>query len=117
MARFNPAGCFPPLDQVGNLYVNPQLGVTTTTVAAAAGTTVILAAPGRLCRVLVTGAGSGSGNVTFFDNATTGTGTVIGVLPATVSVTGIPFDFQFPAANGITVTNVASGPALTVSYH
>lgn len=50
-----------------------------------------------------------------YDNATTNSGTVIGYIPATVTV-GTPYVFNMPAANGITAVNVANGPVLTVSY-
>ena len=91
-------------------------GGTTGTVPTGAANTVLKAAAGRLCRVLVTTAGSGTGSVLIFDSATTNSGTVIGVIPATVAV-GTYYTFDLPAANGITVQNVASGPALTVSYY
>ena len=69
----------------------------------------------RLCRGVVTTAGSGTGNVLVYDNATTNSGTVIGVVPATVAV-GTMYTFEMPVATGITVANVASGPVLTLSY-
>jgi hypothetical protein len=80
------------------------------------GNVVIKGAPGRLCRVLVTTAGTGSGNVLFYDNATTNSGTVVGAIPATVSVTGTPYMLDMPCANGIVAVQVSSGPVLTVSY-
>lgn len=88
----------------------------TASVPTGAGNTVIKASAGRLIRVLVTTAGTGTGNVTFYDNATTNSGLVIGVIPATVSVTGVPYDFEAPAQLGITVANVANGPVFTVCY-
>lgn len=91
-------------------------GSATGTVASAAANTVIKASPGRLCRVLVTTAGSGTGNVLIYDNATTNSGTVIGMVPATIAI-GTFYTFDMPAAAGITVQNVASGPVLTVSYY
>lgn len=87
----------------------------TITVAAGAGTTVIKPRNGKLRTVLVTAAGTGSGSVLFYDNATTGSGTVIGVVPATVSV-GATYSFNLPAGAGITCVNVVNGPAMTVSY-
>lgn len=90
-------------------------GKATAAVPTGAANTVVKAAAGRLCRVLVTAAGTGAGSVLIYDNATTNSGTVIGVIPATVAV-GTYYTFDLPAANGITVANVASGPALTVGY-
>ena len=90
-------------------------GNLTGTVAAGAGTTPVSAQPGRLCRVLVTTAGTGSGDVLIYDNASTNSGTVVGIIPATIAI-GTYYTFDMPVANGITVVNVTSGPALTVSY-
>lgn len=88
----------------------------TTTVAVAAGTaadTVVKAAPGRLCRILVTATGTNPLQVV--DNATVGSGTVIGCLPAS-PVVGTTYTFNFPASNGITVKGSASNPGVTISY-
>jgi hypothetical protein len=79
-----------------------------------AGTTVISARKGRLVRVVATAAAAG-GSVTFYDNASTGTGTVLVVIPGT-AVIGAAFDVQMPALNGITAVAAASGAALTVAY-
>ncbi len=89
------------------------------TAAVTGGTTsnqIISAQPGRLCRALVTAAGTGSGTVPFYDNATTNSGTVIGFIPATITATGVPYIFDMPVVNGIVFTGATSGPALTVSY-
>jgi hypothetical protein len=83
-------------------------------VAAGAGTTVLSVKPGRLLNVLVTAAGTGSGNVTFYDNASAGSGTVIGEFPATVSV-GQQYSFGMPAQVGVTAVNPANGPGFTAS--
>jgi hypothetical protein len=91
-------------------------GATTASVPTGAANTIVKNAPGRLCRVLVTTAGTGSGSVLIYDNASTNSGTVIGVIPATI-VIGTFYTFDMPAANGITVANVANGPVLTVSYY
>jgi hypothetical protein len=64
--------------------------------------------------VLVTTAGTGTGNVLFYDNATTNSGTVVGVVPATIAI-GTYYTFDMPVANGVVVQNVANGPVLTVS--
>jgi hypothetical protein len=87
----------------------------TATVASGAGNTVISPHPSRVRNVLVTTAGTGTGSVLFFDSATTNSGTVIGVVPATVAV-GALFSFNMPTGVGIVCQNVASGPALTISF-
>lgn len=89
---------------------------TTTSVPTGSGNTVVSANMGRLTSVLVTTAGTGSGSVLIYDNATTNSGTVIGVIPATVTI-GTYYVFEMPAVLGITVANVANGPVLTVAWH
>ncbi|WP_438489572.1 hypothetical protein [Streptomyces sp. S186] len=89
-------------------------GTTTVPVTAGAGTVVVKAAPGRLCRVVVTAAGT-TGAVTFYDNASSATGTVLAVVPGSAAV-GALYEVQMPAANGIVVAAAASSVALTVAY-
>jgi len=98
----------------GALNVSPG-GNFTASVPTGAGNTVVKNSQTRLCKVLVTTAGAGAGSVLIYDNATTNSGTVVGVIPATIAI-GAYYTFDLPCANGITVTNVASGPVLTVSY-
>jgi hypothetical protein len=89
-------------------------GTTTIAVAAAtASDTVIKNGVGRLCRVLVTA--TGTNPMQIFDNASAGSGTVIGCLPASPAV-GSTYDFNLPAANGITVKGSATNPGVTISY-
>ncbi len=86
------------------------------TVAIASGTaadTVIKAAPGRLCRVLVTA--QNTNPMLIFDNASGHTGTIIGAVPANAAV-GSLYDFGLPAANGITVQGNAANPGVTISF-
>lgn len=97
----------------GNGY--PIDGVVTATIAAGAGTTVIKSSPGRLCRIVATTAGT-TGAVTFYDNASTGSGTVLFVVPGTSVAAGTFYNVSMPAANGITAVAAASGPALTVAF-
>lgn len=106
--------CKNPNDPCGAPIVGVG-GQATAAVAGGAGNTVVSASPGRLCRVLVTTAGAGSGSVLIYDNASEASGTVLGVISAAAAVGGVSV-FDMPAANGIVVANVASGPALTVSY-
>lgn len=100
------------LDAMGEQLVTSG-GLVTTAVPANASNTVIKATRGRLCRVLVTGTGANS--MVIHDNATTNSGTVIGTLPANAPV-GSVYDFQMPAANGITISGSATNPSVTVSW-
>lgn len=88
-------------------------GLVTTSVPTNAANVVIKGSAGRLCRVLVTTTGSTAMQI--FDNATTNTGTLIGVLPASAAIGGV-YDFSMPAANGITIAGSATNPAVTVSW-
>ncbi len=91
-----------------------NMGQSTTALAASASSnTVIKASAGRLARVLVTV--SGTGEMDIYDNASTNSGTKIGVVPASAAV-GSVYDFQMPAANGITVAGSASNPGVTISW-
>jgi hypothetical protein len=82
-------------------------------VASGAGTVTLKAAPGRLCRIAVTVAGTVAFSV--FDNASAASGTLLFTSPTTTNL-GTIFDVQMPAQNGITVSNPASGPAVTISW-
>lgn len=82
----------------------------------AAGTvadTIIKGKPGRLCRILVTTAGTAA--VSIWDNASGHTGTIIGAVAAN-AVAGTMVEAQAPAVNGITVQGGASNPAITVIW-
>jgi len=88
----------------------------TTTGAVASGTaadTPIKASSGFLVSVLVTT--TNSNTMLIYDNATTGSGRVIGVIPANSPV-GENYFFYMPAANGITVKGSATNPGVTVNY-
>ena len=89
-------------------------GTATTALAAGAGTVVVEAAPGRLCRVVVTAAGS-TGAVTIYDNASSATGIVLAVIPGSAAV-GAVYEVQMPAANGIVAAAAAPSVALPVAY-
>ena len=98
----------------GNVDLTSTGGRSVTAVAASTATdTVIKASAGRLCRVLVTT--TGTNPMQIFDNASAGSGTIIGALPASPAV-GSVYDFNLPAANGITVKGSASNPAVTISW-
>lgn len=80
------------------------------------GPTVVKASAGRLCRIAITAAaGTTTGNTTVYDNATTGSGTILAVVPNNTAV-GTFIDVQMPAANGITMAGGANSPAMTISY-
>lgn len=100
--------------QTGVLRVTTGGSSNAAIAAATVGPTVVKNAAGRLVRVLVTS--TGSATVTFYDNATACSGTIIGVLPASTTV-GQVYDFSFVATNGITGCGAAGSPAVTVSYH
>ncbi len=89
-------------------------GQTTTPIAAGVvGNTIVKATPGRLVHVLVTALGTGA--LTIYDNATTNTGTIIGVVPASAPV-GSLYALHMPAANGITVQGNAANPGVTIAW-
>lgn len=108
----------------GNLYAMQSFrGVTDvnvggrTSTAIAAGVsapTVIKGSPGRLARILVTATGTAEMDV--FDNASSASGTKIGIVPANAAV-GTIIDCQAPAANGITVGGNASNPGVTLFFY
>lgn len=103
-----------PVSVAGTLQVTTS-GTTVTAVAAGTGTdTVIKNSAGRLCRVLITST-AGAAVTAFYDNATAGSGTIIGIFPAAVAA-GTVGDFEIPAANGITLKGAVTNPAMTISF-
>lgn len=85
--------------------------------AIAAGVVVVKASTGRLARVLVTTGTTAAQNITFFDNATAGSGNIIGLVPGGATA-GQIFDFGFVANNGITIgqnATLAAG-SITISF-
>lgn len=101
-----------PQGAKGTPFVSDGGRAATAIAAGVATDTVIKASPGRLCRILVTTAGANA--LLVYDNATAGSGTVIGALAAAAAA-GI-YDFQMPASAGITVKGNAANPAVTISY-
>jgi hypothetical protein len=87
-----------------------------TAASIAAGVVLVKVAPGRLCKVLVTTALSATA-VIIYDNASAGSGTVIGYVPASATI-GTVYDFQMPANNGIVIGQAAglSTGGLTISF-
>jgi precorrin-6x reductase len=104
------------LNSAGNGHVQAiSLGGNTTAAVAAGASsdTVVVATASILARVLVTTAGTNQ--MAIYDNASTHSGTVVGVVPAN-SPAGSIFDFHMPCANGITVQGNANNPAVTIAY-
>ena len=89
-------------------------GALTASVPATNGNTVIKNSAGRLCKIMVTTAGSAASLI--YDNASTNSGTVIGYIPASATI-GTIIDFSMPAANGITAACTTSTAVFTVSYY
>jgi hypothetical protein len=100
------------------MALQPYMAKSTTTaqIPAGASTTTLLVSAGRLGQVVVLATGTGSGGVLFFDNNSAGTGNVVGYVPANAAA-GTVVTFDMPLANGLTVVNVANGPALAVAWH
>jgi hypothetical protein len=101
----------------GKYYIGATVNDGTANVAIASGAasdTVVHAGKSMLARVLVTTTNTNS--MLIYDNASAGSGTIIGLIPANPTVNGIPYEFHSPCANGITVKGNAANPAVTVFY-
>jgi hypothetical protein len=97
----------------GTAYVTSGGSTATPIAVNTSADTVIKASPGRLCRVIVTTLAANPMQI--FDNASAGSGALIGALPASPAV-GTVYDFQTPAAAGITVKGSATNPAVIVTF-
>jgi len=82
--------------------------------AGVASDTVIYAGKSMLSSVLVTT--TGTNQMLFYDNASVGSGTIIGLIPANPTVNGVPFVFKAFCTNGIVAKGNANNPAITVFY-
>lgn len=82
--------------------------------AGVSGNTVVKSSPGRLARILVTA--SGTNALTIYDNASSPSGTIIALVPASAAA-GTFIDCQAPAANGITVAGNSNNPGVTIFYY
>lgn len=102
------------VDTNGTVIV-PRGSATAAVAASKATVTVVKASAGRLCRVLVTVAGTAT-TVSVFDNASAASGTVIGLFPGN-SAAGAVYEFEMPAANGVTVGGAATNPGMTISFY
>jgi hypothetical protein len=85
----------------------------TAAIASAGATTTVKNAPGRVISALVTTAGTGGDNAQILDGPS---GTVLAVILGSAAV-GAQVTIDLPAAVGIVVVNVASGPAFTLGYN
>lgn len=85
-------------------------------VAVAAGTaadTTIYTGKSMLGSVLVTTTGTSQMNI--YDN-TSSSGVIVGLIPTTATVTGVPYVFRAFCATGITIKGNALNPGVTVFY-
>lgn len=95
-------------------------GPNVTAIAAGvSGPNIIKGAGTILYRAIVTASGL-TGTATFYDNAATTSGRIVGVVPGTsidsLAVAGRVYDFEMPTTNGITECSNALSPAVTVNY-
>src|SRR4029077_12262532 len=88
------------------MIISPIGTVAVTQAQIVAGNVVVKATPGMLCTILVTTVTAGA-TLSFFDNATTASGTVIGIVP-TGSAAGVIFTLNIPAINGIVIGQQAA---------
>jgi hypothetical protein len=104
------------LNPMGNYFgFSRNDGVQSVPIASGhAADTVVNAAPGMLSSILVTA--QNTHQMTIYDNASTASGTIIGVIPANQAVDGKPFVLRAPTANGIYVAGDANNPGVTI-YH
>lgn len=92
-----------------------QQATSNAAIPAGSGTSaqVIKGAKGYLSGMVVTA--TGTANLVIYDNASAGSGSVIGVIPSTATL-GQYFPLNMPAQNGITAALVSGSPAVTVAY-
>ncbi len=94
-----------------------QLSKALVAVAGTSGGNVICTAvPGRMCKIVVTSAGTGA-SLTFYDSATTNAGTVVYVTAATTQTLGTVTDINIPLANGLVVNGTTGTPGLLVTFN
>lgn len=90
-------------------------GIQHTVIAAGhSADTVINSNNSFLASVLVTA--QGTNQMEFYDNASAGTGDIIGLVPANQPVDGIPIPCKAPCTLGITAKGDAANPGVTVFY-
>ena len=100
----------------GNTIIGETMNDGTLNAEIAAGTTsdtVINANAGFLARCLVTATGTNA--MYFYDNVSAGSGTPVGIIPASATV-GTLVPMHAPCVNGITAKGNALNPGVTVFY-
>lgn len=94
-------------------YINND-GTQNIEIAAGTATdTVVSGSGGILARVLVTTLGTHQMN--FYDNASAGSGTVVGIVPASAAA-GTIIECKAPCSNGCTAKGDSNNPAVTVFF-
>jgi len=84
-------------------------------VPAGVGNTVVSAQKGvRIGKIIVIGP-VGAGAVTVYDNATTNSGFILGVVPASAPI-GYWIPIEVEVINGITVAGSTNSPACNITY-
>lgn len=83
----------------------------------AVGTTTAVAAPCHVTAIMLH-PGSAASTVTFYDNASAGSGTIIAILqgPASGATTIIPFDSPIVALKGVTAVVSGTGAQAQIYY-
>jgi hypothetical protein len=96
------------------LFTTPPVIQATPIVAGTSANTVVKASPGKFYGMIASSLGAGIPIA--YDNATTNSGTPLGVLPA--SLISAPFapSNAIPAQNGITISGGVTNPAITVFW-
>jgi|ERR1022692_2978564 hypothetical protein len=78
---------------------------------------VVKASPGRLLKVVVTTAFASGTGITFYDNASAASGTVLLTILLAAGLAGAVYTLDLPALNGIYAANTGlTAGALTVGY-
>jgi len=90
------------------------ISTNTTAVAAAAAAAAVKATAGRIYSITVTTIGTAQ--VLLYDNATTSTGTVVGVIPANAPPGDLPIYASKPFSTGLWAATGGGSPAFTVAY-
>lgn len=79
-----------------------------------AADTAVAVNGGMLASVLVTTTGTHA--MTIYDNNAAASGTVIGVIPASATVNGVPFVYHMPTSLGIFVAGDPNNPGVTIAF-
>lgn len=88
------------------MIISPAGTIAVTQAQIAAGNVIVKANSGMLCMVLVTTV-TAAAALTLFDNSTTASGTVVGVIPIGTAA-GTIFAYNIPCINGIVIGQQAA---------